>query len=108
MGANVLATSDDNFAQDVLQAEVPVLVDFWAEWCQPCKMISPVVDAIAGEFQGRLKVVKVNVDDNSETAAKYGIRGIPSLLIFKGGNIVGTKVGALSKAQLASFVEEHV
>lgn len=108
MSQNVHSSSDANFENDVLKADLPVLVDFWAEWCQPCKMISPIVDEIAKEYSGRIKVVKVNVDDNAETPAKYGVRGIPSLLLFKGGNVVSTKVGALSKSQLAAFVDENI
>jgi len=108
MSEYVLKTSDADFEQDVIKASEPVLVDFWAEWCQPCKMISPIVAEIAVDYQGKLKVFKVNVDDNNETPAKYGVRGIPSLLIFKDGNVVGTKVGALSKSQLAAFVDEHI
>ncbi|WP_423063214.1 thioredoxin TrxA [Candidiatus Paracoxiella cheracis] len=108
MSQNVHSSSDANFENDVLKADLPVLVDFWAEWCQPCKMISPIVDEIAKEYSGRIKVVKVNVDDNAETPAKYGVRGIPSLLLFKGGNVVATKVGALSKSQLAAFVDENI
>lgn len=108
MSELVLKTTDADFEKDVLNAAEPVLVDFWAEWCQPCKMISPIVAEIAADYKGRLKVAEVNVDDNSETPAKYGVRGIPSLLIFKGGNVVGTKVGALSKSQLAAFIDEHL
>lgn len=108
MSGHVHATSDASFEADVLQADLPVLVDFWAEWCQPCKMISPIVDDIASEYSGRVKVVKMNVDDNAETPAKYGVRGIPSLLIFREGNVVATKVGALSKSQLAVFLDENI
>lgn len=104
----VQETSDADFESDVVKSETPVLVDFWAEWCQPCRMISPIVEEVAKEYQGRLKVCKVNVDDNTETPAKYGVRGIPSLLIYKGGDVVATKVGALSKSQLSAFVEEHL
>lgn len=108
MSEHVIQTSDADFEKDVLKSNEPVLVDFWAEWCQPCKMIGPIVDEIAKDYHGKLKVVKVNVDDNNETPAKYGVRGIPSLLVFKAGNVVGTKVGALSKSQLAAFVDEHI
>ena len=108
MSGHVHATSDASFEADVLQADLPVLVDFWAEWCQPCKMISPIVDDIASEYSGRVKVVKMNVDDNAETPAKYGVRGIPSLLIFREGNVVATRVGALSKSQLAVFLDENI
>lgn len=108
MSANTHAVSDDQFESEVLKSETPVLVDFWAPWCQPCKMISPVVDEIAEHYQGRLKVVKVNVDDNPETPANYGVRGIPSLLVFKEGNVVATKVGAVNKSQLTAFIDEHI
>lgn len=108
MSNHVINTSDADFEKDVLKSSQPVLVDFWAEWCGPCKMIGPIVEEIAKDYQGKLSVVKVNVDDNNETPAKYGVRGIPSLLIFKDGNVVGTKVGALSKSQLAAFIDEHI
>lgn len=100
--------TDATFDEQVLKATDPVLVDFWAEWCGPCKMIAPVLDEIAKEFGNKLKIAKVNVDENTETPAKYGIRGIPTLLLFKGGEMVAMKVGALSKAQLSAFVSEHV
>lgn len=108
MAEHVHNTSDANFEKDVLQADLPVLVDFWAPWCQPCKMISPIIDELAKEYAGRLKVCKVNVDENNETPAKYGVRGIPSLLIFIKGTVAATRVGALSKPQLMSFLDEHV
>lgn len=97
--------SDASFEADVINADCPVLVDYWAEWCGPCKMISPILDEIATEYAGKLKVAKVNIDDNQETPAKYGIRGIPTLMVFKNGNIEATKVGALSKSQLAAFID---
>ncbi len=102
------STSDADFEADVLKSDVPVLVDFWAEWCQPCRMISPIVEEIAKEYEGKVKVYKVNVDENTETPAKYGVRGIPSLLIFKDGDVSATKVGALSKSQLAAFLDETI
>lgn len=108
MSQHVHSTSDADFEEEVLNAEHPVLVDFWAEWCQPCKMISPIVDEIAKEYANRLKVMKMNVDDNVETPARYGVRGIPSLLLFKDGNVVATKVGALSKSQLSTFLDENL
>ena len=100
--------SDASFEGDVLQSDVPVLVDYWAEWCGPCKMIAPILDEISKEYSGKLKVAKLNIDENQETPAKYGIRGIPTLMLFKGGNIEATKVGALSKSQLAAFIDSHL
>lgn len=100
--------SDASFEGDVLQASTPVLVDYWAEWCGPCKMIAPILDDIAQSYSGRLQVAKMNVDENREVPAKFGIRGIPTLMIFKGGQLAATKVSALSKAQLAAFVDEHL
>ena len=108
MSENVFEATDASFDADVLQADLPVLVDFWAPWCGPCKMITPVLEELAAEFAGKLKVVKVNVDDNQETPAKYGVRGIPNLILFKGGNPVANKVGAAPKSELAAMVEEHL
>ncbi|WP_415034335.1 thioredoxin TrxA [Azonexus sp.] len=105
MSAHIHYVTDATFEAEVLQAELPVLVDYWAEWCGPCKMISPILDEIAAEYAGKLKVAKVNIDDNQGTPAKYGIRGIPTLMLFKNGNIEATKVGALSKSQLAAFID---
>ena len=105
MSAHIHYVTDATFEAEVLQSEQPVLVDYWAEWCGPCKMISPILDEIATEYAGKLKVAKVNIDDNQETPAKYGIRGIPTLMVFKNGNIEATKVGALSKSQLAAFID---
>lgn len=106
--SDVQAVNDSDFEADVLKSPVPVLVDFWAEWCGPCKMIAPVIDEAAKEYEGRIKFVKVNVDDNAETPAKYGVRGIPSLLLFKNGDVAATKVGALTKAQLVEFLDGHL
>jgi len=110
MSANVIAVSDDTFETEVIQSKLPVLVDFWADWCGPCKMIAPILEEIAEIFAGRLKVVKFNIDDNgpepATTPRKYSIRGIPTLLLFKDGQLEATKVGALSKSQLTAFIEE--
>ncbi len=105
MSDNIVHVSDASFEADVLQADGPVLVDFWAEWCGPCKMIAPVLEELAGEYRGRLKVCKMDVDANTATAPKYGIRGIPTLIVFNQGEVAGTKVGAMSKSQLAAFVD---
>ncbi len=98
--------SDASFQADVLDASLPVLVDYWAAWCGPCKMIAPLLDQAAAQYQGRVNIVKVNVDDNPETAAKFGVRGIPTLMLFQDGEAKATKVGALSKSQLESFLDE--
>ena len=102
------ATTDQNFMQDVLESDIPVLVDFWAEWCGPCKSIAPILDELAKEYQGKVKFLKLNVDENNETPAKYGVRGIPSLILFKNGGIAGTKVGLQPKSQLAAFLDENL
>ena len=108
MSENIVNVSDASFEEDVLKAEVPVLVDYWAEWCGPCKMIAPVLEEIAKEYDGRIKVCKLNIDENNETPPKFGIRGIPTLMLFKGGNVEATKVGALSKSQLAAFLDANL
>ena len=108
MSDTIIELADSRFEQDVLQSETPVLVDFWAEWCGPCKMIAPILEEVATDFEGKLTVGKLNVDENNETPPKYGIRGIPTLLLFKGGNVAATKVGALSKAQLTEFLNENI
>ena len=108
MSDNIHLVSDQTFETDVLKANLPVLVDFWAEWCGPCKMIAPILEEVAKEYTDKLKVTKVNVDDNPATPGQYGIRGIPTLLLFKSGNVVATKVGALTKSQLAAFIDSHI
>jgi thioredoxin 1 len=108
MGQNTVSVNDASFEADVLKSTTPVLLDFWAEWCGPCKMIGPVLEEIAGDYAGRLKVCKMNVDESTDTPAKYGVRGIPTLMIFKNGNVEATKVGALSKSQLAAFIDSNI
>jgi thioredoxin 1 len=100
--------TDDTFDPEVLKSETPVLVDYWAEWCGPCKSIAPILDEVAREYEGRLKVAKINVDQNQLTPAKFGIRGIPTLMLFKNGNVEATKVGALSKSQLTAFLDSNI
>ena len=100
--------TDDNFEAEVLQQGVPVLVDFWAEWCGPCKMIAPILDEIATEYDGRMRVAKLNIDENTNTPPRYGIRGIPTLMLFKDGNVEATKVGAVSKSQLTAFIDSSL
>ena len=105
MTEHIVHISDESFDKEVLQSERPVLIDYWAEWCGPCKMIAPVLDEIATEYSDRLKVVKLNIDDNPQTPPKYGIRGIPTLMVFKNGQVEATKVGVVSKAQLTTFLD---
>ncbi len=105
MSEHIKNVSDGTFDQDVLKSDQPVLVDYWAAWCGPCKMIAPILEEVASEYAGKLKVAKVNVDENQETAAKFGIRGIPTLMLFKNGQVSATKVGALSKSQLTAFLD---
>jgi thioredoxin 1 len=100
--------SDASFEADVLQSAQPVLVDYWAEWCGPCKMIAPILDEVANSYESKLKIVKMNVDENRDIPAKFGIRGIPTLMLFKGGQLAATKVGALSKAQLLAFIDQQL
>ena len=100
-----VAVTDDTFDAEVRQSDVPVVVDFWAEWCGPCKMIAPLLDEVSTEYSGKLKIAKLNIDDNPLTPPKYGIRGIPTIMIFKDGVVEATKVGAVSKSQLTSFID---
>ncbi len=100
--------SDASFEADVIQSGTPVIVDFWAEWCGPCKMIAPILDEVASAYQGKLQVAKMNVDENRDVPAKFGIRGIPTLMVFKGGQLAATKVGAMSKAQLTAFIDQQL
>ena len=100
--------SDASFEADVLQPGSAVLVDYWAEWCGPCKMIAPILDEVAGTYQGKLQIAKMNVDENREIPAKFGIRGIPTLMLFKGGQLAATKVGAMSKSQLTAFIDQQL
>jgi thioredoxin 1 len=108
MSEHIHYVTDDNFATEVLQSAQPVLVDYWAEWCGPCKMIAPILDEVAKDYAGKLKVAKLNIDDNQTTPANYGVRGIPTLMLFKNGNIEATKVGALSKSQLVAFIDSNL
>jgi thioredoxin 1 len=100
--------TDTSFEADVLQSSQPVLVDYWAEWCGPCKMIAPILDDVSAAYQGKLQIAKMNVDENRDIPAKFGIRGIPTLMLFKNGELVATKVGALSKAQLTAFIDQQL
>ncbi|NMG34142.1 thioredoxin TrxA [Azoarcus sp. TTM-91] len=108
MSEHIHYVTDGSFESEVLQSQTPVLVDYWAEWCGPCKMIAPILDDIAKDYAGKLKVAKLNIDENQETPSKYGIRGIPTLMLFKGGNVEATKVGALSKSQLTAFIDSNI
>ncbi len=108
MSEHVVHVTDDNFEAEVINNDGPVLVDYWAEWCGPCKMIAPILSEIAGGYEGKIKIAKLNIDENPNTPPKYGIRGIPTLMIFKGGNVEATKVGALSKSQLTAFIDSNI
>ena len=108
MSGNIVYLTDDSFEDEVVKAEGPVLVDYWADWCGPCKMIAPILDEIADEYQGKVKIAKLNIDENPATPPRYGIRGIPTLMLFKGGNVEATKVGAVSKSQLTAFIDSNI
>ena len=108
MGENIIQTSDSSFEADIIKSEKPVLVDFWAEWCGPCKMIAPLLDEIAEEFKDRITVAKINIDENQNTPQKFAVRSIPTLMIFKDGNVQAQKMGALSKSQLVEFLESNI
>ena len=108
MSNDITYLSDATFEQEVLKSTVPVLVDYWAEWCGPCKMIAPLLDDIAVELEGKLKVAKLNIDENKEVPPRYGVRGIPTLMLFKSGAVAATKVGALSKSQLTAFLNQNL
>ncbi|MEQ6340656.1 MAG: thioredoxin TrxA [Gammaproteobacteria bacterium] len=108
MSKNIIYVTDATFDNEVLKSDTPVLVDFWAEWCGPCKMIAPILDEISEEYAGRVKVAKLNIDENPATPSQYGIRGIPTLMLFKNGNVEATKVGAVSKSQLTAFIDSNL
>ena len=108
MSNSISHLTDETFEKEVLQSNIPVLVDYWAEWCGPCKMIAPILDSLANEYAGKLKISKLNIDDNQQVPQKYGVRGIPTLMIFKNGNVEATKVGALSKSQLTAFIDSNL
>ncbi len=108
MSDTIVYLTDESFQNEVIDSAEPVLVDYWAEWCGPCKMIAPILTEIAQEYQGKIKVAKLNIDENPQTPPKYGIRGIPTLMLFKNGNVEATKVGALSKSQLTAFIDTNL
>jgi len=108
MSNEIIHLNDETFKKEVLESSIPVLVDYWAEWCGPCKMIAPILEMLTSEYDGKIKIAKLNIDENPQTPTKYGIRGIPTLMIFKDGNVESTKVGALSKSQLIAFIDSTI
>ena len=108
MSEHIVYVTDATFKSEVLESATPVLVDYWAEWCGPCKMIAPILDEVSRDYAGKLKVAKLNIDENPKTPGEYGIRGIPTLLLFKGGTVEATKIGALSKSQLTAFIDSNL
>ena len=108
MSDQIVELTDDNFEREVLQSKVPVLVDYWAEWCGPCKMVGPILEELATEFGDKVKIAKLNIDDHAKTPPKFGIRSIPTLMLFKNGEVEGTKVGAASKSDLTNFIESNI
>ena len=108
MAGSLKATTDEQFESDVINSDLPVLVDFWAEWCGPCKMLTPVLEEMASEYEGRVNFFKLNVDENNNSAAQYGVRSIPYLVLFKGGSVAATEIGAKTKSQLTAFLDEHI
>ena len=108
MSEKIVHVTDDRFDEEIINSEGPVLVDYWADWCGPCKMIAPILDEIAEEYAGKIKIAKLNIDENPATPPKYGIRGIPTLMLFKNGNVEATKVGAVSKSQLTAFIDSNI
>ena len=108
MNSNIHNVSDEQFQSAVLDSDIPVLVDFWAEWCGPCRAIAPVLEDLSREYENKIKIAKINVDENPKTPSEYGVRGIPTLILFKNGNVIATKIGALSKTQLSAFLDSHL
>ena len=108
MSNKIIHLSDDTFKKEVLESSIPVLVDYWADWCGPCKMVAPILDSLVAEYDGKIKIAKLSIDENSQTPIKYGVRSIPTLMIFKGGNVESTKIGALSKSDLITFIDSTI